>query len=456
MPRALALIVATMLAFSPFRAFAKVSGPASPQEIRRTLSTYVESHPKTMIAMGAIRNGKATMYLMHGMRTAGSLNEHTLFQIGSITKTFTATLLAQMVEDGEVQLNDPIQKYLPPGITAPTYKGKPITLGLLAEHRSGLPDVPPNLPSKNPSNPYDGFSTEMLYSAVRQVRLTRPPGAVYQYSNFGFGLLGQLLANRAHTSYEALVMQRILQPLGMNDTVVIGSKVTRKLLAPGFGYGGQPQVPWDLGALSGAGSIESSLHDMLVYLKVNFEAPAGPFGAAMAFAQQPRAAEDQDDSTGLGWDNTIHVQAGWVYKAGGDSGYTSEITFNRRLRFGLVILANIADQDVDQIAAHVAFPESAAAPIPWALVKKQVSPYSGTYFIASNYGHTALSIFKYKGQLYLATTESAPEQLAELRNGRYVWQSANATITFDRNLRGDVTGLTVFQNGQITRAKKTP
>ncbi len=455
MPRALAILVATLLAFSASRAFAAVNGPASPQEIQRTLAAYVEGHPEAMIALGIVRNGKSTIYLMHGA-TARSLNEDTLFQIGSITKTFTATLLAQMVDDGEVKLNDPIRKYLPTGITAPTFKGKPIRLGLLAEHRSGLPDVPANLPQKNPSNPYAGYSTQMLYSAIKHFRLTRAPGTVYQYSNFGFGLLGRLLANRTHMSYEALVRERILQPLGMNDTIVIGSKSTRKSLAPGFSYSGRPQVPWDFPALSGAGSIESSARDMLIYLEANINAPAGPLGRAMSFAQRPRAPEDEDDVTGLGWDNTIHVQPGWVYKAGGDSGYTSDISFNRRLRFGFVILANIADQDVDQMASHIAFPATAAAPIQWKLVKKEPSPYSGTYFIASNFGHVALSIFKYKGALYLKTAESAPEKLPELRNGRYAWQSEDATVTFDKNARGVVTGLMVFQNGQTTRAKKMP
>jgi CubicO group peptidase (beta-lactamase class C family) len=174
------------------------------------------------------------------------LNDRTLFEIGSVTKTFTATLLAQMVQSGAMRLDDPIQEYLPARVVAPTYEGIPITLGSLAEHRSGLPSDPPNLSSKDPSNPYARYTIGMLYRALERYKLTRAPGSRYEYSNFAYGVLGQLLANRAHSSYDALIEQRILQPLGMKNTAVVGSALTKRRLAPGFTYGGKPQAAWTL------------------------------------------------------------------------------------------------------------------------------------------------------------------------------------------------------------------
>ncbi len=329
------------------------------------------------MALAMISGGKTQTYLVRGAQEDSvPLDDRTLFEIGSVTKTFTASLLAEMVQSGAVGLNDPIQKYLPAGITAPTFNGIPITLASLAEHRSGLPADPPNSPSKNPSNPYAGYTTAMLYGVLDHYKLMRAPGAQYEYSNFGFALLGRLLANRAHKPYAALIERRILQPLGMKDTVVIPSTVSKRRLAPAFTYDGQPQGPWDLGALSPAGSIESDLHDMLVYLRANMNPPPGPLGRALVFAQQPRVPEDNEDLMGLAWETSL--QHGFLDKAGGTGGYSAWIIFDRRARYGMVFLANAPNNgDLSQLAAHIIMPASEGPPTEWALVKRESSPYSG-------------------------------------------------------------------------------
>jgi CubicO group peptidase (beta-lactamase class C family) len=456
MSRTRALVAAALIASIPSIAFAKTNVPASVEEIRRTLNAYAKGHPKALLAVVTVSRGKSRSHFARGSQEDSALlDDRTLFEIGSITKTFTATLLAQMVLTGAVRLSDPIQKYLPPGVVSPTFDGMPITLASLAEHRSGLPADPPNLPSRDPSNPYAGYTAEMLYNALAHFKLTRAPGARYEYSNFAYGLLGEILANRARRPFAALVDERILRPLGMQDTVVFGSPDTRRRLAPGFTYGGTPQGQWDFGSLSPAGSMESNLHDMLVYLRANMNAPEGALGRELSFAQQARVSEDDEDSLGLGWET--NRQYHFVHKAGGTGGYSAWIIFNRKADYGIVLLANVANSaDLGQLVLHLITPAAVAAPTEWALVRKQPSPYSGSYPISSNGPSFALSIFKYEGSLFVETPQSSPEKLRQLKGGRYSWDSVKAIVTFSRDRTGIVTGLAVRQDGQTTRAQKKP
>jgi hypothetical protein len=114
----------------------------------------------------------------------------TLFEIGSITKVFTAVTLADMAAKGEVHLEDPISKYLPEGTRAPSLDGKQITLLDLATHRSGLPRMPSNFEPKDPSNPYADYTLDRMFAFLNGYTLERAPGAAYEYSNLGMGLLG--------------------------------------------------------------------------------------------------------------------------------------------------------------------------------------------------------------------------------------------------------------------------
>src|SRR5207247_418034 len=134
-----------------------------------------------------------------------AVNGDSVFEIRSVSKVFTATLLADMVERGEVSLSDPISKYLPTSLKTPTRNGKEITLLDLSTQTSGLPRLPDNLAPKNPLNPYADYSVEQMYAFLSRYTLTRDIGSKYEYSNLCVGLLGHILALRAGTDYETLV-----------------------------------------------------------------------------------------------------------------------------------------------------------------------------------------------------------------------------------------------------------
>ena len=180
----------------------------------------------------------------------------TLFELGSITKVFTALILADMVNRGEVSLDDPAARYLPPGHRMPQRDGRPITLRDLATHRSGLPRMADDMRSiGDPDGPFADYTEARLLAFLDRYRLSREPGSQWEYSNLGMGLLGYLLARAAGTDYETLLRARITGPLGMTDTLITLPPSQAARLAAPFDAYMRPVRPWDLAVLKAAGGI---------------------------------------------------------------------------------------------------------------------------------------------------------------------------------------------------------
>jgi serine-type D-Ala-D-Ala carboxypeptidase/endopeptidase len=339
-------------------------GMAQGDEIQRILDAYVSKAPGVVVIAGVMEHGDVHVYVSGTPPNgAPALNEDTEFQIGSVTKTFTATLLAQMAQHGEVHLDDPLQSYVPPEVRVPTYNGTPITLLSLAEQNSGLPRLPANLRITNAGDPYAGSVKQQLYDALSTERLTRAPGAQYEYSNFGVALLGDALADRAGVTYAQLLAARVLSPLGMGDTVLSLNDAQRSRLMPGFTSKMVPALPWHLGPFDPAGGLYSTMHDMLRYLQANVDAPNGPLGAAMASAQEPRGPSDMNIvKIGLVW--MVNTSNNNTWHNGETGGYHAFIGFNHQERDGVVLLANIADMNADLLAVHILAPTLVPTPPP--------------------------------------------------------------------------------------------
>jgi serine-type D-Ala-D-Ala carboxypeptidase/endopeptidase len=228
---------------------------------------------------------------------------NTIFEIGSITKTFTATLLADMAREGVVALDDPVQRYLPDGVRLPV-RGRGITLEELATHRSGLPRLPKGLLwpalTRDRRDPYAKFDDARLAAAVGATRPRREPGRKVVYSNYGMGLLGHVLALRAGASYERLVRERICEPLGLVDTWVETPASERWRVATGHTWRRRPTPHWHLVALVGAGGLRSTAADLLAFLSLHAGRSGLPLAVAAAETARPRAARRQAE-IGLGW-----------------------------------------------------------------------------------------------------------------------------------------------------------
>jgi CubicO group peptidase (beta-lactamase class C family) len=266
----------------------------------------------------------------------------TVYEIGSITKTFTATLLADAVQSGRVQLDTPIQRLLP-DLKIPSRGVKQITLVDIAAHRSGLPRMPTDFHDEK--IPYPAYDFGKLKTFLATYKMPRDPGVEYEYSNLGFGLLGMALAESIHVSYGSLLEGEVLRPLQMKMTGTTLNATMRIHLAPGFDEAGKPASSWDFGrfdGFEGAGAIRSTAADMLRYLKANMGEGTDVLTRAMRFAQTPRCRTTEGNRIGLAWMTQSTEHGGIIWHNGGTAGYASFIGFRTDKRRGVVILANTA------------------------------------------------------------------------------------------------------------------
>lgn len=137
----------------------------------------------------------------------GAAKPNSIYEIGSVTKTFTALALAQMVQQGAVKLREPVRELMPPGTVEKPY-GAEITLLDLATHHSGLPRMPAGFYQKNKDDPFADFHAADLYDYMARHGVKKPADAPFEYSNLGLGLLGQVLADREHMSYANFIKRR--------------------------------------------------------------------------------------------------------------------------------------------------------------------------------------------------------------------------------------------------------
>ncbi|GAA2285676.1 serine hydrolase domain-containing protein [Streptomyces atrovirens] len=276
----------------------------------------------------------------------------TVFELGSVTKTMTALLLAQMCVRGEVRLEDPITEYLPPHARPRHAAADRVTLLHLATHTSGLPRLPANLyPVALPrwtTEPYAGYTPDHLLGAAARIRPRPAPGTRVRYSNFGVGLLGRLLAEAAGETYEHLLATRICAPLALADTAVVPSppdsgrtpEAGPADLAVGHRRG-RPVPPMSMPGLPGAGAVRSCARDLLRYLDAHLHPSATPLAAALHEVRRPRLAKPAGgDRIALVWNVRTFPGHDLYFHCGGTSGFTAFVGFSPQAETGLAALAN--------------------------------------------------------------------------------------------------------------------
>jgi CubicO group peptidase (beta-lactamase class C family) len=286
------------------------------------------------------RHGRGHAGLVAGALTGGErrvvargrATTDTIFEIGSITKVFTALLLARMTQDGRAALDEQ------------PFRGSEITLADLATHTSGLPRLPRamyGLAIRERRDPYARFTAADLDAAIRSVRV-RSRGR-FRYSNFGMGLLGHLLALRAGCSYGELVTREICAPLGLRDTFAEVPAAERARFADGHGRRGRPVPHWHLDGLAGAGVLRSTAADLLAFLAFQLDPPDSPLGDAARLTQQPRARRGRL-RVGLGWLRLPgrHGAGDVVWHNGGTGGFRSFAGFVPRSGRAAVALSSSA------------------------------------------------------------------------------------------------------------------
>ena len=264
-------------------------------------------------------------------------NKDKIFEIGSLTKVFTATLLGNIIQDGQIKLDEPINKYLDTKINT----DKTITFKQLANHTSGLPRLPLNLNlfTADPNNPYKNYDAEHLKSYLTgDVKLNNEPGSAYEYSNLGAGLLGYILTQISDSSYEQLLQNYIFSKYKMMNSTTDIDKIKANLIK-GLNAQGYETPNWDLNSLVAAGGIYSSVQDLSKFILAQFNAD----DLALKATHQKTFEISDNMSIALAW-HIIKRPNGqkYLWHNGGTGGYTSSAVMNLDDNRAVIILSNVS------------------------------------------------------------------------------------------------------------------
>lgn len=427
--------------------------------LRAILTTRVERGGSTGIVLGVQEPGGPRVVAVGRRGGPGSapLDGLTVLEIGSVSKVFTTLLLAEMVGRGEVALEDPVQRYLPASVKVPERNGRVITLLDLATATSGLPRLPALQPT-DPTNPYLDYRAEQLYAFLNGYTLPRDPGASYEYSNLGMGLLGHALERRAGKPYEALVTERLLEPLGMRDTRITLTAPLAARLAQGHDVSLEPVRTWEFDVLAGAGAWRSTVNDMLRFMAACVSPPAGRVGDAIRLAIEPkRPAVPPNLSIGLGWHVLQRNGKRIVWHNGQTGGYHSFVGFDPASGANVVVLSASAG-DIDDIGLHVldgsvqlrhpapARPEVA---VPEATLRK----YVGRYELAPTF---VVEVTAEGEKLFVQATNQPRFRVYPASATRFFLKVVEAEVEFLTDSAGTATALVLHQGGRSTPGARLP
>lgn len=444
---------------------------SSDVEIQTILATRVDQqHWATGIVVGIV-TPQGTHTVAYGTTTKDGTQKvgaDTVYDIGSITKVFTALALANMVQHNQVALDDPVAKYLPQGTVLPQDAARQITLADLATHTAGLPLRPDNLAPKNPDNKYAEYSEADLYQFLAHAKPAHPIGSTYAYSNPSFGLLGVALARREGTDLDTLIERRILKPLGMDNTLRSATPAMQGRMAQGYSYDVAaadltPAEHWDFGSgVAGAGGYRSTASDMMKFLQAILGIRPSPLAPAFAAMTKTRRPGGMIPATAiaLAWNILDQDGRAIAWKNGSVGGFRAFIGYDAAARTGVVVLANAqTGTGGDDIGLHILDPEiHVDLHIPRRHVETKVDPalldrYVGTYKYADN----DFVVVTREGD-HLAESENGQDKLELFAEGErdFFFKVADAQITFDTEPDGKVTSAIWHQDGQDQRGVRVP
>ena len=379
-----------------------------------------------------------------------------LFEIGSVTKTFTGILLAIADANGEAKLDDPVENFLPDGIKVRDRAGAPIRMVDLATQRSGLPRLADNFLPRDPNNPYVDYREADLLDFLKNFKATSARNAQYDYSNIGYGLLGYALVRAAKApSFNALVSERVLKPLNMQNTTADTRRFLDRLAQP-HNAGGKPTPAWDLPlAHAGAGALRATAGDMGLYVEAIAGLKESSLAQAIRLATTPREqGPGRINPIGLAFMRVPFNERELVNHDGGTMGTSSSLMIDAKAREGVFIVANTSTR-LFEIALHLLDRrfslEPRVFPKTLTVLPEVLARYAGTYKLTEEF----LVVVRVRdGKLTAQATRQGEFEIFPESETRFFAKVAPIVITFGDIVDGKAGSFLIEQGGGTRTAKR--
>lgn len=407
----------------------------SRQDIASLLAARIDAQHRGTGGLVSVVRERDAWTVRHGTvshESSRRVSLDTPFQVASLTKIFTALLLRDAAMRGEVSLDDTLTAHL--GVRVPSFEGREITLTDLATHTSGLPLRPPSRAERSQDNPYEGYSHADLLADIAATDLSRAPASAFEYSNYGFALLGAALSARIGKSYAQILHERVLEPLRMRATSLAPGAAVRARLIQGYDMEFAPAHVWEFGALGPAGGLFSTARDLRKFLALwtaPFDTPLAQAAHDMFSIRRP--GPDPQTQMALGW-RVIERGGrtlGWSNGSGGGVRAYMAVAPGAE---GVVAYANMQTGiGVDDIGLRVLDPSNAAdvTPIPLrvaiAVSAAVQNRYAGAYAYAPG---DSITIEREGDGLVLVSGPNRLRLYAESETAFFIRED-NVTVTFE-------------------------
>lgn len=309
-----------------------------PKEIADIIFAKAKKFPNhTQLSIAVIQDGKTKYYgIIKENDTIRPIdNQNKVFEIGSLTKTFTSTVLASLVMDKKLKLTDNVNTYFP----FPFKDSIDINFQNLANHTSGMARLPDNLDASDVSNPYKSYGKEEMEAYLKNnLKLNTPPAQSYAYSNLGAGLLGYTLGLSQHTTFQNLLQKRVFDKYKMKNSYTSSHNLNDKLVK-GRNPDGEIFTNWDFDVLFGGGGILSTTEDLSKYAKAQLNLK----NKELALTRKPTFTINENMKIGLGW-HILKSKQGTdlIWHNGGTGGYSSSMVMNMNNKTAVIILSNLS------------------------------------------------------------------------------------------------------------------
>jgi serine-type D-Ala-D-Ala carboxypeptidase/endopeptidase len=281
----------------------------------------------------------ARAYVCANPKNLNRISANSAFEIGSVTKTMAAVLLADLVLQGKVSLEDPISQHLPKDTLVPNFEGKPVLLKHIVTHTSALPVVPDFSTAKDANNPYAQVTEASLLKTLSEAKLSRAPGTQFEYSNYAMMLLTSIIAKKSGTDFETLLKTKLFSPIGMNNSY-INQKPKSASAAQGHTPNTKKTPAWTFVTnTAGVGGVRATLDDMVSYVQANLDIKKSTISPALQLTHQI-VKTDANQKMGMNW-MTMPLDNRTVYAhEGGTQGFSAYTAFDQEKQRGVVVLSD--------------------------------------------------------------------------------------------------------------------